>query len=197
MVRLLLLSDAEERILLRRHVVQQGPIESTPQQFRPISDIPDEHLKILSQYGRSLYNNTDYAILGWGFGVCFLGLSRITDSASNVTQGLTDQWMMMLVTEKETCHEMMGRSVEATIKCLKLVNQAVGDYCFAWGIAADDSGTNEENSFGRDYGPKCSNRTTRNCATGSMQTHPGKPSFTLADRSTTCCRILSRPESTS
>ena len=48
---------------------------------------------------------------------------------------------MMLVTEKETCHEMMDRSVEATIKCLKLVNQAVGDYCFAWGIAADDSGT--------------------------------------------------------
>ena len=112
-----------------------------PQQFRPVSDIPDEHLKILGQYGRSLYNNTDYAILGWGFGICFLGLSLITDRACNVTQGLTDQWMMMLVTEKETCHEMMGRSVEATIKCLKLVNQAVGDYCFAWGIAADDSGT--------------------------------------------------------
>ena len=48
---------------------------------------------------------------------------------------------MMLMTEKETCHEMMDRSVEATIKCLGLVNQAVGDYCFAWGIAADDSGT--------------------------------------------------------
>ena len=112
-----------------------------PQKFRPVSDIPDEHLDILSQYGRSLYHNTDYAILGWGFGICFLGLSLITDRASNVTQGLTDQWMMMLVTEQETCHEMMDRSVEATIKCLKLVNQAVGDYCFAWGIAADDSGT--------------------------------------------------------
>ena len=36
---------------------------------------------------------------------------------------------------------MMDRSVEATIKCLGLVHQAVGDYCFAWGIAADDSGT--------------------------------------------------------
>jgi uroporphyrinogen decarboxylase len=92
-----------------------------PQEFRPVSDIPDEHLEILGQYGRSLYQNTDYAILGWGFGVCFLGLS--------------------LITEKETCHEMMDRSVEATIKCLGLVKQAVGDYCFAWGIAADDSGT--------------------------------------------------------
>jgi uroporphyrinogen-III decarboxylase len=47
----------------------------------------------------------------------------------------------MLMTEKETCHEMMGRSVEASIKCLTLLHQAVGDRCFAWGIAADDSGT--------------------------------------------------------
>ena len=112
-----------------------------PGKFHPIDDISDEHLKILSRYGRSLYEDTDYAILGWGFGVCFLGLSLITDRASNVTQGLSNQWLMMLMTEKETCHEMMNRSVEATIKCLTLVNQAVGDYCFAWGIAADDSGT--------------------------------------------------------
>jgi Uroporphyrinogen decarboxylase (URO-D) len=112
-----------------------------PQKFRPVSDIPDEHLKLLSQYGRSLYHDTDYAILGWGFGVCFLGLSLITDRASNVTQGLPDQWMMMLMTEQATCHELMDRSVEATIHCLRLVHQAVGEYCFAWGIAADDSGT--------------------------------------------------------
>ena len=97
-----------------------------PQKFRPVSDIPDEHLKILSEYGRSLYRNTDYAILGWGFGVCFLGLSLITDRGSNVTQGLPDEWMMMLMTEKETCHEMMDRSVEATIKCLKLVQRGGG-----------------------------------------------------------------------
>ena len=112
-----------------------------PRKFNPVSDIPDEHLKILGQYGQSLYHNTDYAILGWGFGVCFLGLSLITDRASNVTQGLPNEWMMMLMSEKETCHEMMDRSVEATIKCLGLVKQVVGDYCFAWGIAADDSGT--------------------------------------------------------
>ena len=112
-----------------------------PQKFRPVSDIPDEHLTLLAEYGRSLYHNTEYAILGWGFGVCFLGLSLITDRASNVTQGLTDEWLMMLLTDKETCHELMGRSVEATIKCLKLVHEAVGDLVFAWGIAADDSGT--------------------------------------------------------
>ncbi len=112
-----------------------------PKKFRPIADISDEHLKLLSNYGRSLYKNTDYAILGWGFGVCFLGLSLITDRTSNVTQGLTDEWMMMLMTEKETCHEMMDRSVDATIKCLKLAKEAIGDYVFAWGIAADDSGT--------------------------------------------------------
>lgn len=112
-----------------------------PKKFRPVADIPDEHLALLRDHGRALYRNTDYAILGWGFGVCFLGLSLITDRTSNVTQGLTDEWMMMLMTEKETCHEMMDRSVEATIRCLTLVKEAVGDYVFAWGIAADDSGT--------------------------------------------------------
>ena len=112
-----------------------------PREFRPVDDISDEHLAILARYGRSLYDDTDYAILGWGFGICFLGLSLITDRASNVTQGLSNEWMMMLMAEKETCHEMMDRSVEATIKCLTLANEAIGDYCFAWGIAADDAGT--------------------------------------------------------
>lgn len=32
---------------------------------------------------------------------------------------------------KETCHEMMDRAAEAFIGCLKLINEAVGDYCFA------------------------------------------------------------------
>jgi len=51
--------------------------------------------------------------------------------------------MMMLITEKETCHEMMDRAVEASVKCLTLLHQAVGDRCFAWGIAADDAGTQQ------------------------------------------------------
>ncbi len=112
-----------------------------PAEFQPVSDIPDEHLRLLADYGKRLFANTDYAILGWGFGICFLGLSLITDRRSNVTQGLTNEWMMMLMTEKETCHELMDRSVDATIECFKLLNEAVGDYAFAWGIAADDSGT--------------------------------------------------------
>jgi uroporphyrinogen-III decarboxylase len=36
---------------------------------------------------------------------------------------------------------MMDSSVEASIKCFKQLHQAVGDRCFAWGIASDDSGT--------------------------------------------------------
>lgn len=112
-----------------------------PKKFRPVSSIPEEHLSLLADHARALYETTEYAILGWGFGVCFLGLSLITDRSSNVTQGLTNEWMMMLVTEKETCHELMDRSVEATIQCLRLVHEAVGDRVFAWGIAADDSGT--------------------------------------------------------
>ena len=78
--------------------------------------------------------------------MCFLGLSLITDRRSNVTMGMPDEWMMMLMTEKERCHEMMGRSVEASIKCLTLLEQAVGHRCFAWGIASDDSGTQPASS---------------------------------------------------
>ena len=112
-----------------------------PAKFRPISDVPEESLRLMQDYAGRLHRDTEYALLGWGFGVCFLGLSLITDRRSNVTQGMPDEWMMMLMTEKETCHEVMDRSVEATIACLRLVNEAVGDFCFAWGIASDDSGT--------------------------------------------------------
>ena len=112
-----------------------------PRNFRPTDTIPDERLGLLARRGKRLFENTDYALLGWGGGVCFLGLSLITDRASNVTMGQPSEWMVMLMTEKDTCHALMDRSVEASIRCLNLINQAVGDYCFAWGIAADDSGT--------------------------------------------------------
>lgn len=112
-----------------------------PKAFRPVAGFTDEQLGAMQTRGKYLYENTDYALLGWGGGVCFLGLSLITDRLSNVTLGLPSQWMIMLMTEKETCHEMMGRSVDASIKCLEQIRDAVGDYCFAWGIAADDSGT--------------------------------------------------------
>jgi uroporphyrinogen decarboxylase len=114
-----------------------------PANFKPISDIPDEVLKQIDEYSSRLWNETDYALLGWGGGICFLGLSLITERRSNVTMGMPDEWMMMLMTEKETCHEMMDRSVDASIKCLTLLHQVVGDRCFAWGIAADDSGTQQ------------------------------------------------------
>lgn len=112
-----------------------------PDDFTPVTDIADEHLAMLDAYTRRKYAETDYALLGWGYGVCFLGLSLITDRRSNVTMGQPSEWMVMLMTEPETCHAMMDRSVEASIKCLELAKQAVGDRCFAWGIAADDSGT--------------------------------------------------------
>jgi hypothetical protein len=112
-----------------------------PAKFRPVDDIPEVALRQIEDYSSQLYDDTDYALLGWGGGVCFLGLSLITDRRSNVTLGMPDEWMMMLLTEQDTCHEMMNRSVEASIKCLKLLHQAVGDRCFAWGIASDDSGT--------------------------------------------------------
>jgi Uroporphyrinogen decarboxylase (URO-D) len=112
-----------------------------PAAFRPVTGFPDAQLRALETRSKFLYDNTEYAMLGWGGGVCFLGLSLITDRMSNVTMGLPSEWMMMLMTEKETCHDMMDRSVNASIKCLAQLHDAVGDRCFAWGIAADDSGT--------------------------------------------------------
>ena len=112
-----------------------------PTAFRPVTGFADEQLRALEARSRFLYENTEYDIIGWGGGVCFLGLSLITDRLSNVTMGLPSEWMIMLMTEKETCHAMMDKSVQASIKCLEQLHDAVGDRCFAWGIAADDSGT--------------------------------------------------------
>jgi uroporphyrinogen-III decarboxylase len=112
-----------------------------PKAFRPINGFTDEQLNAIHARGKLLHDNTEYAILGWGGGVCFLGLSSlIKDRFSNVAMGVPSEWVIMLMTEKETCHEMMDKSVEASIMCLKQLHHAVGDYCFAWGIAADDSG---------------------------------------------------------
>ncbi|MCE9613304.1 MAG: uroporphyrinogen decarboxylase family protein [Lentisphaerae bacterium] len=118
---------------------QAGTID--PRQFRPVTDIPDETLSGIAAYARRLHTETDHALLGWGGGVCFLGLSLITDRRSNVTLGQPSEWMTMLMTEKDTCHAMMDQSVEASIRCLSQLHEAIGDRCFAWGIAADDSGT--------------------------------------------------------
>jgi uroporphyrinogen-III decarboxylase len=112
-----------------------------PKAFKPAAGFTDEVLRALEARAEHLHENTDYAVLGWGGGVCFLGLSLITDRSSNVTMGAPSEWMVMLRTEKETCHEMMGRSVDASLSCFAQLHQAAGDRCFAWGIAADDSGT--------------------------------------------------------
>ena len=112
-----------------------------PAKFKPPMDLPDEQLELFARHATHLRETTNYAMLGWGFGVCFLGMSRVANSGPNVTQGCPSEWMVMLTTEKETCHEMMNRSVESSIRCLSQIHQAIGDTCFAWGIAADDSGT--------------------------------------------------------
>jgi uroporphyrinogen-III decarboxylase len=68
-----------------------------------------------------------------------VGLSALL--SDNITQGSLDQWLCMLMMEKETDHEMMARYVDAVICCMKLYHQAAGEYCFAWGVASDDAGT--------------------------------------------------------
>ena len=110
-----------------------------PDAFRPQDTVSDEELDILAEGARHLFENTDKAILGWGRCLSMLGLSWLL--ADNITQGALDEWLCMLMTEKETAHEMMGRYVDAVIRCMKLYREAVGDRCFAWGVASDDAGT--------------------------------------------------------
>jgi uroporphyrinogen-III decarboxylase len=110
-----------------------------PAAFCPRTVVPDEELDALERHARYLYEHTDKAILGWGASISLMGLSALL--SDNITQGALDEWLAMLVLEKETAHEMMGRYVDAVIACLTLCYQAVGDRCFAWGVASDDAGT--------------------------------------------------------
>lgn len=110
-----------------------------PRAFRPRDTVTDEELDLMACRGRFLYENTDKAILGWGACISLVGLSSLM--ADNITQGALDEWMVMLMTEKETAHEMMGRFVDATIQRIRLYHQALGDICFAWGVGSDDAGT--------------------------------------------------------
>jgi uroporphyrinogen decarboxylase len=110
-----------------------------PNAFRPSRTVPEEELRLTEQRARDLYENTDKAILGWGAAISLFGMSWLL--ADNITQGSLDDWLCMLMAEKGSANEMMGRAADAAISCLKLYHQAVGDRAFAWGIASDDGGT--------------------------------------------------------
>lgn len=120
-----------------RETMASGRID--PDAFRPRTVIPDDELRQLERHAKRLYENTEKAILGWGASITMIGLSALL--SDNITQGKLDTWLCMLMTEKETCHEMMGRYVDAVISCLGQYHQAVGDRVFAWGVASDDAGT--------------------------------------------------------
>ncbi|KPK84353.1 MAG: hypothetical protein AMJ81_05805 [Phycisphaerae bacterium SM23_33] len=110
-----------------------------PSKFRPPQTVPDEQLEAVAKLARRLHEDTDKAVLGWGAALSVVGLSALL--ADNITQGSLDAWLAMLITEKPTAHEMMGRYVDSVIKRLELYHQAVGGRCVAWGMASDDAGT--------------------------------------------------------
>jgi len=110
-----------------------------PRAFQPADTVPDEKLELMEQRGRFLYEHTDKAILGWGACLSLIGLSALL--VDNITQGSLDEWLLLLMHEKETAHDMMGRWVDAVIEQIKLYHQAVGPYCFAWGVGSDDAGS--------------------------------------------------------
>lgn len=107
--------------------------------FIPSGNVADEILRAMSDRAEFLHKNTDKALLGWGASISMMGLSALL--SDNITQGSLDQWLIMLMQEKETAHEMMGRYVDAVISQMSLYYQALGDLVFAWGVASDDAGT--------------------------------------------------------
>ncbi len=110
-----------------------------PDAFRPCDMVADEELEMFAKHAQFLYDNTGKALLGWGANISLIGLSALL--SDNITQDSLDEWLCMLMREKDTAHDMMARYVDATIKRIQLYHQAVGDYCFAWGVASDDAGT--------------------------------------------------------
>jgi uroporphyrinogen decarboxylase len=114
-----------------------GPID--PTKFKPSHTVDEETLDAFARRARYLYESTDKALLGWGSGVSFLGLSFLL--SDNITQGSLDEWLCMLMAEKRTAHDMMARSIEAAIDRTKLFHQAAGDCIEIWGVASDDAGT--------------------------------------------------------
>lgn len=110
-----------------------------PEAFRPRDTVSDEELDALAQRARWIRENTDKAAVGWGNGLSLLGMSALL--SDNITQGALDEWLVMLMTEKETATEMMGRYADAVVACLTLYHEAVGDLAIAWGVGSDDAGT--------------------------------------------------------
>jgi len=110
-----------------------------PKAFRPLATVPDEELEQVAACARDLFENTDKALLGWGASISLVGLSWLL--SDNITQGALDEWVIMLMQEKETANEMMSRYVDAVIARMELYHEAVGDRCAAWGVASDDAGT--------------------------------------------------------
>lgn len=110
-----------------------------PLAYKPQDTVSDEVLEAMAKRAKYLYEETDKAILGWGGAISLMGLSALF--GPNITQGSLDEWLCMLMLEKETANEMMGRAVDASIECLKLFHEAVGDHCFGWGVGSDDAGT--------------------------------------------------------
>ena len=110
-----------------------------PRKHNPLGKVDDETLEAFARRARRLHIETDKAILGWGSGISFMGMSfLLTD---NITQGSLDDWLCMLMADKSAANDMMARSVDAAIERTRLLHQAAGDLLEIWGVASDDAGT--------------------------------------------------------
>ena len=110
-----------------------------PAKYLPVDTVSDEELDAFAKRAEFLYDNTDKAILGWGASISMFGLSALL--SDNITQGSLDEWLCMLMVDKDIATEMMIRGTDAAIARAKLYHQAAGDKIMIWGVASDDAGT--------------------------------------------------------
>lgn len=116
-----------------------GATKIDPDKFQPVATVSDEELDAFARRAERLHNETDKAVLGWGASISFFGLSALL--SDNITQGSLDEWLVMLMVEKDVATEMMTRATDAAIARAELYRQAAGDKVMIWGVASDDAGT--------------------------------------------------------
>jgi uroporphyrinogen decarboxylase len=103
----------------------------------------EEHLRILEENARSLFENTEYSIHG-GFGKGPLGTNGLFAGHT-----ITD-WLCILASEREYAFSILQATAERNVENLRLYLQAVGKYIDTIFISGTDFGTQSGPLFNPD-----------------------------------------------
>jgi hypothetical protein len=106
---------------------------------RTLESWPDEHLQIISERARTLYEGTNYALVGGWYKGGLGGVGSFAD------------WMILLATEKQYVSDLFDAQVEHGIRELERYRDAVGDRICAIAISGNDFGTQKGELFSPEW----------------------------------------------